>query len=82
MCRREAMRFYYEPLMRRAPRSGGGGGGDGRRVATCSTLVEAFAFPENEEMPPENVDKSDRNRCRSIVHELAQCLSRHKVGQR
>mmetsp|Transcript_16540 Transcript_16540/g.36003 ORF Transcript_16540/g.36003 Transcript_16540/m.36003 type:complete len:118 (-) Transcript_16540:1823-2176(-) len=74
LCRREAVRFYYEPLRR--PR----GGGDS--AASCSTLVEIFAFPENKDRLPDNVDNKDRKHCRGIVHELAKCLSKHKVGQR
>mmetsp|Transcript_50811 Transcript_50811/g.108274 ORF Transcript_50811/g.108274 Transcript_50811/m.108274 type:complete len:97 (+) Transcript_50811:132-422(+) len=72
LCRREATKFYREPL-----RQEQGGGPRG----SCSALVERFAFPENELVLPDVVRKSDRDRCRGIVHELAKCLSKHKVGR-
>ena len=76
LCRQEARRFYYDPLRRRD-----GGGGESR--ASCSTLVERFAFPENEGLLPDGVGGAeDRRHCRTIVHELAQCLSKYRVGQR
>lgn len=76
MCRQEARRFYYDPLRR------GGGGGEAAS-ASCSALVERFAFPENEARLPDGVGGAeDRRHCRTIVHELAQCLSKYRVGQR
>ena len=49
---------------------------------SCSSLVELFAFPENELSLPDSIEKSDRKHCREIVHELAKCLSKHQVGSR
>ena len=71
LCRQEARRFYYDPIRR-------GGGSE----ASCSTLVESFAFEENEGLLPDNVGGDDKQHCRAIVHELAKCLSRYRVGRR
>jgi len=72
LCKREAMNFYREPLPRK--RQGGPKG-------SCSALVEKFAFPENELALPDTVQKSEREHCRGIVHDLAKCLSKHGVGR-
>lgn len=71
LCPREATKFYLEPLQRKkfGPRG------------SCSTLVERFAFPENELALPDVVQKNDRDRCRTVVHELAKCLSKHRLGK-
>jgi len=51
----------------------------GGQKGTCSDLVELFAFPENELALPDIVQKSDRQHCRKMVHELARCLSSHRT---
>eukprot|EP00579_Thalassiosira_antarctica_P001681 CAMPEP_0201870948 /NCGR_PEP_ID=MMETSP0902-20130614/3962_1 /ASSEMBLY_ACC=CAM_ASM_000551 /TAXON_ID=420261 /ORGANISM="Thalassiosira antarctica, Strain CCMP982" /LENGTH=104 /DNA_ID=CAMNT_0048396759 /DNA_START=107 /DNA_END=421 /DNA_ORIENTATION=- len=70
LCKREAMKFYHEPLR-----------GKGGPRGSCSALVERFAFPENELVLPDVVQKSDRDHCRGIVYELGKCLSKHKLGR-
>jgi hypothetical protein len=73
LCRHEARLFYYEPLQV----------GPNSSVTSCSTLVEAFAFPENEMLIPDDIttiDPKQRAECRAIVHDLAKCLSKYKVG--
>lgn len=55
-------------------------GKDADVKASCNTLVESFAFPE--QMLPDVIQKSDRDYCRKVVHKLAKCLSKHKVGNR
>ena len=70
LCRQEAKRFYYDPIRR------------GGSEASCSTLVENFAFEENAGLLPDDVGREERKHCRTIVHELAKCLSKYRVGQR
>eukprot|EP00580_Thalassiosira_gravida_P009726 CAMPEP_0201642162 /NCGR_PEP_ID=MMETSP0493-20130528/25683_1 /ASSEMBLY_ACC=CAM_ASM_000838 /TAXON_ID=420259 /ORGANISM="Thalassiosira gravida, Strain GMp14c1" /LENGTH=109 /DNA_ID=CAMNT_0048116277 /DNA_START=87 /DNA_END=416 /DNA_ORIENTATION=- len=72
LCQREAMKFYHQPMRRK----------QGGQKGSCSALVERFAFPENELVLPDDVQKSDRDHCRGIVHELAKCLGKHRVGSR
>ena len=69
LCKREATKFYHSAIRKQTS-------------ATCSHLVEVFAFPENELMLPDIIEKSDRKHCRSVVHELAKCLSKHRVGEK
>ncbi|KAL9184014.1 hypothetical protein ACHAXT_002100 [Thalassiosira profunda] len=69
LCPKEARRFYREPLRR------------GQGTGSCSSLVELFAFPENELALPDVVRKGDREHCRAVVHALAQCLSKRRVGR-
>mmetsp|Transcript_44582 Transcript_44582/g.135920 ORF Transcript_44582/g.135920 Transcript_44582/m.135920 type:complete len:139 (-) Transcript_44582:521-937(-) len=83
LCRPEAHAFYYEPVRRGGPRRGFGGGGGGAATGaasttTCSTLVEAFAFPENELNIPEDIGREERKSCRRVVHDLAACLARRR----
>ena len=67
LCRREAARFYYDPIAI---------SNTGR--ATCSTLLEQFAFPENDLLlPAEGVREDQRKQCRQVVHDLATCMSKH-----
>ena len=77
LCRQEARRFYYDPMRR-----GRGGASASEAAASCSTLVEKFAFEENEALLPDDVGGDDWKQCRIIVHELAKCLSKYRVGQR
>lgn len=81
LCRREANKFYNEPLPRHRRRNQMMIGSASSK-GSCSALVELFAFPENELILPDLIDKEDRKHCRKIVHELSKCLSKHKVGSR
>mmetsp|Transcript_19841 Transcript_19841/g.45060 ORF Transcript_19841/g.45060 Transcript_19841/m.45060 type:complete len:117 (-) Transcript_19841:2151-2501(-) len=66
LCQKEATRFYDDAII------------DGR--ASCSTLVELFAFPENDLLlPTGGVGKDQRNYCRRVVHALANCMSKQTV---
>ena len=76
LCRQEVRRFYYDPMRR------GRGTGASEAAASCSTLVEKFAFEENEGLLPDDVGGDDRKHCRRVAHELAKCLSKYRVGQR
>mmetsp|Transcript_28313 Transcript_28313/g.63842 ORF Transcript_28313/g.63842 Transcript_28313/m.63842 type:complete len:112 (-) Transcript_28313:15-350(-) len=69
LCVKEAIEFYHQPMRK-----------DADVKASCNTLVESFAFPE--QMLPDVIQKSDRDYCRKVVHKLAKCLSKHKVGNR
>ena len=69
-CRTEALRFYTTEAKTSS-----------RRRWSCSAYIERFAFPENELMLPENIEKSDREYCRRVVYDLARCLSKHGIGR-
>ena len=72
-CRTEALRFYTTEAKPSSTSS--------RRRWSCSAYIERFAFPENELMLPENIEKSDREYCRRVVYDLARCLSKHGIGR-
>ena len=66
-CHREATNFYREPIR--------------RGLGSCSALVERFAYPENELLLPEDISKGERERCREVVHTLANCMQRHNTSR-
>jgi len=66
-CPREATKFYREPIR--------------RGLGSCSALVERFAYPENELLLPEDISKGERERCREVVHTLANCMQRHNTSR-
>jgi hypothetical protein len=66
-CHREATKFYREPIR--------------RGLGSCSALVERFAYPENELLLPEDISKGERERCREVVHTLANCMQRHNTSR-
>ena len=89
-CPYEARRFYDDPIpvADSSPRRGVFSGffspsSEANKTISiarpaCSTVVERFAFPENDLRIPEGT--SVHKECRSIVYELAKCMSRQKVG--
>ena len=78
-CPNEARRFYRDEIAR-SPNAGAGGnnfyGGGG---VSCSTVLQRFAFPENELLVSHETskDKMMRRACRSRVHDLSNCMSKH-----
>jgi hypothetical protein len=50
--------------------------------ASCSTVVEVFAKPENDLYIPEGIKKEDRLHCRQITHALSRCLAKKRNGKR
>jgi hypothetical protein len=75
-CPREATKFYREPIRR-----GGSIIGGYTTSGSCSALVERFAYPENELSIPDDISKTERERCREIVHNLAKCMQRHNASR-
>jgi len=83
LCPREARSFYDErvvPLSNNtwhlsiAKKSGD--------KASCSTVVEVFAKPDNDLYIPEGIKKEDRLHCRQITHALSRCLAKKRNGKR
>jgi hypothetical protein len=74
-CPQEATKFYRESIRR------GGSVGGYTSSGSCSALVERFAYPENELIIPDDISKSERERCREIVHNLAKCMQRHNTSR-
>mmetsp|Transcript_3880 Transcript_3880/g.5091 ORF Transcript_3880/g.5091 Transcript_3880/m.5091 type:complete len:125 (-) Transcript_3880:58-432(-) len=70
LCRSEARSFYLNKIQ--------------GSTASCSTILESFAFPENELEIPQEIsnNKQIRGECRQVVHDLSKCLSQHKLGER
>jgi hypothetical protein len=77
LCRPEAKRFYRDPAVKVRPWTTRG---SSEHRPSCSTLLEVFAFPENEMQISSPMGKAERAECRRIVHDLAKCMSRHRVA--
>lgn len=77
LCKAEATSFYEEKLV--PLKNHMNGTTYAPMKASCSTVVEVFAKPENELEIPEGLTKEDRKYCRKITHELAKCLARKKI---
>lgn len=69
LCRPEAKRFYFDRIR--------------GTNASCSVMLESFAFPENEMMVPQGLSgrKDVKSECRAVVHELSKCMSKHRLGR-
>jgi len=90
LCPREARSFYDErviPLsnnrwyLSTAKKSSNGQERTSSK-ASCSTIVEVFAKPENEMYIPEGITREDREHCRHITHTLSRCLAKKRNGKR
>ena len=82
LCPNESRRFYVDKIARSHSDSAGGRyGGNGLNggIVSCATIVQKFAFPENELLISHETsqDPTIRQTCRHIVHELSRCLSKH-----
>lgn len=68
-CRYEARRFYEDEIRGTS--------------ASCSTLLETFAFPENEMLVPHEIstEKKVRRECREIAYKLLECMSKRKANR-
>ena len=74
-CPTEARQFYNSEVARSSITGFGG------NIVSCSTIVQRFAFPENELLVSHEVskDKTIRQTCRRVVHDLSKCMSKHKT---
>ena len=69
LCPPEAKKFYHEKIKT--------GNYKETQVASCSTLLERFAFEENEMMLSQEMinSKDVKSNCRAIARDLAKCMS-------
>ena len=80
LCPNESRRFYVDKIARSHSAAGGDGSNSlNGGIVSCSTIVQKFAFPENELLISHETsqDPTIRQTCRLIVHELSRCLAKH-----